>query len=307
MKDNEEWVIQHNELEIYKDEFIGEGEYGKVYKGRWRGTIVAIKEFPQDICPKKISLMRNEFEAMTKLHHPNIIQLLGYTEDPFMIVMEYIPCGNLSSYLRKNRFLSTFKKIQFAICIAKGLSYLHGRKPSLIIHRDLKPSNFLVTEHGQIKIADFGLCKVLVHSKEDKSCESLTSFSPQSPEYTASANVGTFRYMAPEMMNNTHAAKKYSSKVDIYSFGAVLYEIFESVQPYSKILLFLSSRSDLVERVTKKTSPLCFVKSPPLIRVIIKRCLEEEAKNRPSALEILKELEKCEKLYKWWCWDKFFA
>ena len=97
-----------------------------------------------------------EFDIMTKLHHPNIVQFLGYINDPFIIVMEYIPKLDLMSNIRS---LTKKEKISITKDILRGLAYIHNRKPHNLIHRDIKPTNILLTNSKVAKISDFGLSK----------------------------------------------------------------------------------------------------------------------------------------------------
>ena len=171
------------------------------------------------------------------MHHPNIVQLFGYVEEPFVIIMEYFQNGDLFENLNK---LKLNQKIKIANDIIKGLIYIHERRPNSLIHRDIKPRNILLTNSFSAKIADFGLSTflieniikiasnknlVLLENQQSKrsTCEINDPIelnqTNESNEYTD--NVGTERYMAPEVKT-----KHYHNKVDIYSCGILLYELF---------------------------------------------------------------------------------
>ena len=152
---NDDWEINLSEINIFYDKLIGEGSFSKVYLAEWKKTIVAVKIFIEDNVDKSY-LFDREFDTMTRAHHPNIIQLLGYIEDPFMIVMEYLPKKDLLSIINCS-LTSLDKKIDISINILRGINYLHTRKPDYIIHRDIKPQNIIFTVSGKPKIADFGL------------------------------------------------------------------------------------------------------------------------------------------------------
>ena len=92
-----DWEIAPKELIIFYDKVLGEGEFGKVYLSEWRKTKVASKVVNEKIPEDKKELFIKEFDTMTKIHHPNVIQLLGYVEDPLIIVMEYFDNGDLLS------------------------------------------------------------------------------------------------------------------------------------------------------------------------------------------------------------------
>ena len=97
-----------------------------------------------------------EIDIMSKLHHPNIVQFLGYIDDPFTIILEYIPYGHLTANIKK---LNKKQKLSIMRDILKGLAYIHNRRPNNLIHRDIKPTNILLTNSKVAKIADFGLSK----------------------------------------------------------------------------------------------------------------------------------------------------
>lgn len=289
-----EWIIHEQEVVLYKNEILGEGQFGIVYKAEWRGLIVAVKQF-KNLDDHQKKLVENEFKVMTKLHHPNIIQLLGIISKPFSIVMEYIPNGSLTNYLKRHPWTSINRKVIFMMDIAKGLAYLHGRKPSFIIHRDIKPTNFLVTKDLQIKIADFGICKILESEFITKSHENLQYIQ----DISATSNVGTLYYMAPELFSKQKRVG-YSASVDIYSFGSVMYEIFEG----HKIFHFCSTRERFIDYIIVKRYKPRFEKSLLFVKRMIIQCLNSNPLKRPTALEILKYLDHHRKK-KWWLKFRF--
>ena len=217
-----DWEIPPWELFIYKNRLLGEGSFAKVYLAQWRGTFVVAKVLNESICEQKKELVLREFNTMTKLHHPNIVQFLGYIDKPFIIVMEYIPNGDLSTNIFK---ISRKEKINIMKDILKGLVYIHNRKPYSLIHRDIKPTNILLTKSKVAKITDFGLSK-FYNIEKINSHENLVSLENQhsySKDNEFTTPVGTERYMAPE----AQVSGKYNNKVDIYSCGVLLYEMFE--------------------------------------------------------------------------------
>lgn len=241
-----DWEIVPWELFIYKDKLIGQGSFANVYLAKWRETIVVAKVIDQNIAANEKALVMREFDIMAKLHHPNIVQFLGYIDDPLIIVMEYIPNGNLLSNLEK---LKSKERISIMKDILKGLAYIHNRKPACLIHRDIKLTNILLTNSKVAKITDFGLSKFYIENKlsnqnllslNEVDDENENSIQPikiinekeqlidKLKDNDLTKNVGTERYMAPEIKLTT----LYNYKVDIYSAGIVLYELFEK-----KILL----------------------------------------------------------------------
>lgn len=225
IKDKEfsDWEIPPWELFIFKDKILGEGSFAKVYMAKWRETLVVAKVINETICKQKKELVLREFNIMTKLHHPNIVQFLGYIDNPFIIIMEYIPKGDLLNNIPK---LYKNDKINIMKDILKGLIYVHNRKPYSLIHRDIKPTNILLTKSKTAKITDFGLSK-FYNLEKINSYDNLSELSNN--ESTVESNdltieVGTQRYMAPE----ANISGNYTNKVDIYSCGILLYEMFEN-------------------------------------------------------------------------------
>jgi serine/threonine protein kinase len=283
-----EWIINNKEINMERKFILGKGQFGTVYAGEWRGLVVAIKKF-DNLDKNKVKLMENEFNVMTKLHHPNIIQLLGYVENPFSIVMEYIPKGCLRNYLKTHAWTTVQLKMRFMMDIAKGLAYLHARKPSFIIHRDIKTTNFLVTKDLQVKIADFGICKILENQYIVKSQENLQYLQ----DIDATANVGTLYYMAPELVVKKKTTN-YNASVDIYSFGCVMYEVFEG----NKLFDFISNREEYINVILSQQRPE-FFRTKKFIKKIILQCLDKNPLRRPTAIWILKYFQHYYKS-KWW-------
>jgi serine/threonine protein kinase len=217
---NDDWQIDISEIKIFYDKLIGEGSFSKVYLAEWKKTTVVVKVFNLQTNVDKTYLFDREFDTMTRSHHPNIIQLLGYIEDPFIIVMEYLPNKDLLSIIN-SKFTSLDKKLDISIDILKGINYLHSRKPDYIIHRDLKPQNIIFTKSFKPKITDFGLSRLLKNK-----CIIANYHKMIKKNEDLSQNVGSYRYMAPEIRSN----KNYNYKIDIWSLGIMFYELFENTR-----------------------------------------------------------------------------
>lgn len=217
---NDDWQIDISEIKIFYDKLIGEGSFSKVYLAEWKKTTVVVKVFNLQTNVDKTYLFDREFDTMTRSHHPNIIQLLGYIEDPFIIVMEYLPNKDLLSIIN-SKFTSLDKKLDISIDILKGINYLHSRKPDYIIHRDLKPQNIIFTKSFKPKITDFGLSRLLKNK-----CIIANYHKMIQKNQDLSQNVGSYRYMAPEIRSN----KNYNYKIDIWSLGIMFYELFENTR-----------------------------------------------------------------------------
>ena len=224
-----DWEIPPGELFIFSKRLLGEGSFAKVYLAKWRETFVVAKVINPNICKNDKELVLREFEIMTKLHHPNIVQFLGYIDEPFIIIMEYIPNGDLLENIKK-RSLTKENKKNIMRDVLQGLAYIHNRLPYSLIHRDIKPTNILLTNSKVAKITDFGLSKFNNIYKscsnnnlnEDNSYNNLSNNCNIFKDLTII--VGTERYMAPEI----NEQKPYNNKIDIYSCGILLYEMFEN-------------------------------------------------------------------------------
>lgn len=269
-----EWEIPTYDL-TYK-ELIGQGKFGKVYHSLWRGTPVAAKT-DNKITNEDKQIIINELDTLIKIHHPNIVQIFGFVEEPFALVMEYLPNKDLLHYIKYEKKINLQQKVNICIDVLRGLEYLHCRKPKSLIHRDIKPQNILLTPSGRAKIADFGLSKFIDEKiKKTISKDSLEDILCSSPLVTSyletrmnddsemTSHVGSLRYMSPEMKKN----QKYNHKTDIWSAGIVFIELFEHV------------RYDVDKFVWNKT-PI------DIQNIINQRMLKNEYKDRGRANELI--------------------
>jgi serine/threonine protein kinase len=194
-------------------EKLGEGAYGKVFKGKLSNEIhVAVKILNSSNGNGEEFI--NEVGTMGKIHHVNVVRLVGYCADGFRraLVYEFLPNDSLekfisSTYANKS-FLSWDKLHDIALGVAKGIEYLHQGCNQRILHFDIKPHNVLLDQNFNPKISDFGLAKLC---SKDRSAVSMTTIR------------GTVGYIAPEVFSRNFG--NVSSKADVYSFGILLLEI----------------------------------------------------------------------------------
>jgi serine/threonine protein kinase len=188
---------------------LGKGGMGKVYRARdiRLDRVVAVKVLLASLCDQPLAIQRFEREAraISSLNHPNICRLydVGNQGGIDYLVMEYLEGETLTSCLRRGP-LPVAAVIRYGIEMADALDATHGRG---IIHRDLKPGNIFLLDHGECKILDFGLAKLGRESKSE-----LTD---------SGVLMGTVRYMSPEQARG----ESLDSRTDIFSLGAVLYEM----------------------------------------------------------------------------------
>jgi len=193
-------------------EKLGEGGYGSVFKGKLHsGSYVAIKVLRKS---KNIGQdFINEVATIGRIHHQNVVQLIGYCAEGSKraLVYEFMPNGSLDKFIfsKEGNMHLTYDTIyNIAIGIARGISYLHHGCEMQILHFDIKPHNILLDEKFIPKVSDFGLAKLYPTNKS---------------VMTVTAARGTIGYMAPELFYTNIG--RISDKSDVYSFGMLLMEI----------------------------------------------------------------------------------
>lgn len=218
------------QLEIL--ELLGRGGMGAVYKARQKelDRIVALKILPPGIGHDRAFAERftREAKALAKLNHPHIVTLydFGQVDGLFYFFMEYVDGVNLRQLLSGRR-MSPSEALAIVPQICEALQFAHDRG---IIHRDIKPENILLGKDGQVKIADFGVAKIVAGDAG----EPLSSGAPPSqPEITESGRVlGTPQYMAPEQASHP---LEVDHRADIYSLGVVFYQMLTGELPGKRI------------------------------------------------------------------------
>jgi serine/threonine protein kinase len=210
-----------------------------------------------------------EVTFLSRLHHPNVIKFVAaYKDSPvYFVVTEYLSEGSLRAYLHKleEKSLPLPKLIAIALDIARGMEYIHSQG---IIHRDLKPENILIDQGFRLKIADFGI------ACEEVYCDMFHD------------DPGTFRWMAPEMIKR----KSYDKKVDVYSFGLILWEMVAGTIPYQD----MNPVQAAYAVVNKNLRPVIPVGCPPCMRALIEQCWSLQPDKRPEFWQVMKVLEEFE-------------
>ncbi|XP_065877553.1 serine/threonine-protein kinase 12 [Euphorbia lathyris] len=260
-----EYEICPDELDFTNSVEITKGTFRMA---SWRGIQVAVKRLGSD--EDKVRAFRDELALLQKIRHPNVVQFLGAVtqSSPMMIVTEYLPKGDLCAYLKVKGALRPGKAVRFALDIARGLNYLHENKPP-IIHRDLEPSNILRDDSGHLKVADFGVSRLLT-VKEDKplTCQDTSC-----------------RYMAPEVFKN----EEYDTKVDVFSFALILQEMIEGCPPFS-----VKQELEVTKLYAEKERPP--FKAPAKhyghgLKELIQECWHENPAKRPTFRQIIRRLD----------------
>ncbi|EFC47641.1 predicted protein [Naegleria gruberi] len=236
-KKRQQYIIPISEINILKR--VGEGAMGMIYHAKWNRTDVAIKQLKTDSNDEEFE---NEAMLMSSLRHPCIVSCYGVsltTNGKYMVV-EYMEHGSLEKAIYNSRIgreIMRFEtKLKILIDITKGLIYLHSIKPHKIIHRDLKPGNILLDKIMNAKVGDFGLSKIVSNNSA-----------------TMTSNVGTLLYMAPELLSDNHKGK--STKVDVYSFGVIMWELLYEILPFSNEIDNSTTVFQILMRVAKGHRP----------------------------------------------------
>ncbi|KAK9928382.1 hypothetical protein M0R45_025519 [Rubus argutus] len=269
---------------------IGEGGFGRVYKGRLEaGQVVAIKQLNHDGL-QGFQEFIVEVLMLSLLHHTNLVTLIGYCTDgdQRLLVYEYMPRGSLEDHLfdlnPDQEPLSWDTRIKIAVGAARGLEYLHCKANPPVIYRDLKSANILLDDHFNPKLSDFGLAKL----------------GPVGDNTHVSTRVmGTYGYCAPEYA----MSGKLTLKSDIYSFGVVMLELItgkkaidgtkkqgeQNLVSWSRP--FLKDRRKFVQLVDPLLQGRFPVRCLHHAVAITAMCLQEQPTFRPLISDIVVALE----------------
>jgi len=263
---------------------LGAGGMGEVYRGRDTRLerTVAIKILPAHLSNDPVRKQRFEREAKTisSLNHPHICVLhdVGHQDGIDYLVMECVEGETLAKRLEKGP-LHIDQVLKLGAQIADALDKAHRAG---IVHRDLKPGNIMLTAAGA-KLLDFGLAKP---AAPPASAATLTAISPESPVTEQGTIVGTFQYMSPEQVEG----KEVDGRSDIFSLGAVLYEMATGKRAFEG----KSQLSVATAILEKEPEPIAAVKpmTPLALDHAVKKCLAKSADERwQSASDLASELE----------------
>jgi serine/threonine protein kinase len=209
---------------------LGEGGMGMVYRARDTrlGRLAAIKVLPREFAsdPERKRRLIHEAKTTSALSHSHIVTVyeIDCLDGVDFIAMELVAGKTLDTLIpRKGMRINEALKI--AIQVADALAAAHAAG---IVHRDLKPGNIMVSEDGQVKLLDFGLAKVARNSGSPSQIQTITASSDLRPETEEGVAVGTVAYMSPEQAEG----KKVDTRSDVFSFGAVLYEMLTGTRAF---------------------------------------------------------------------------
>ncbi|XP_026104770.1 tyrosine-protein kinase ABL2-like isoform X1 [Carassius auratus] len=263
---HDKWEMERTDITMKHK--LGGGQYGEVYVGVWKkySLTVAVKTLKEDTM--EVDEFLKEAAVMKEVKHPNLVQLLGVCtlEPPFYIVTEYMPHGNLLDYLREcdREQVNAVVLLYMATQISSAMEYLEKKN---FIHRDLAARNCLVGENHVVKVADFGLSRLMTGDT-----------------YTAHAGAKfPIKWTAPESL----AYNTFSIKSDVWAFGVLLWEIATyGMSPYPGI--DLSQVYDLLEKGYRMEQP---EGCPPKVYELMRACWQWSPLDRPSFAEIHQAFE----------------
>ncbi|KAL3372906.1 hypothetical protein AABB24_005100 [Solanum stoloniferum] len=273
---------------------IGEGGFGKVYKGTLHsGVKVAVKRSEAGH-GQGLMEFQTEIMLLSKIRHQHLVSLIGYCDerDEMILVYEFMAKGTLREHLYSSNEdlgksssrskLSWDQRLQICIGAANGLQYLHAGLPEPTIHRDIKSTNILLDEDYVAKVADFGLSK---------------SGQPEETHIVTDVK-GSFGYLDPEYLKSM----QLTQKSDVYSFGVVLFEVLcarpavDNMLPRNQMNLAEWGLSWIKEnQIEKIIDPFLVGKiNPNSLRKfgeIAEKCLQENGTDRPKMMDVLWDLD----------------
>ena len=242
-----------SDLVISRDR-LGGGAQGMVFKGTWKGMQVAVKKCLQPD-PRDVRIL------LSLGGHPNVIRLYGMVKEEYscLVVTELVKGGSLYDFLYKEKKTpSDDQRLYWMKDIAMGMEFLHHQG---IAHRDLKSGNVLLGDRMMAKLCDFGTARSLDHT----TCQSAVT--------------GTYRWMAPEIVDSPDA--RINKKCDMYSYAMVLYELVTLKKPFYHAP---TGQKAMVNAVMGKRPvlPESDAECPPFLRCLITACWDADPKVRPS-------------------------
>lgn len=279
---------------------IGQGGFGSVYFGKLQqGKDIAVKVLSL-FGGQGVQEFLNEIDLLSKVHHKNLVSLLGYCNETseLMLVYEHMSGGSLRGHLygstSERSQLNWKTRLKIASDAAQGMEYLHVGCTPKIIHRDIKTANILLDKNFSGKLADFGLSKMAIEGEASHVTTSVK---------------GTLGYLDPEYFST----QMLTEKSDVYSFGVVLLEIICGRQPVdaklsaeeinlirwvTRYVEMDENPGKLAEIVDKRSGKDYDIKSITVVAKLAIRCVQAVPSFRPHVSEIVAELKEALKLEK---------
>lgn len=255
------WDVNFEDLENLRD--LSSGNFGKVFRGTYFGTEVAVKKLLDVDDEFMHKYIEREMAILKSLRHPNIVQFMGLSKhrNDYYIVTEFISGGDLRHLLKDHsKELSWKMRVKMALDTAQALTFLHSKG---LMHRDLKSHNLLVDENGKIKLCDFGFSR-----RVGDTAEQMTL-------------CGTDEWMAPEVM----LGEKYDTRADVFSFGMVVTELITRQKPAKRAPgRRFAFDAEAFRPLVPRSCP------PDLVQIAID-CTQWDPHHRPVMKEVLERLK----------------
>ncbi|KAK4346392.1 hypothetical protein RND71_032731 [Anisodus tanguticus] len=250
---------------------LGEGSFGPVYKATLpAGGVVAMKVLGTNSKQGEKEFF-TEVTLLGRLHHRNLVNLVGYCVDKGhrMLIYEFMSNGSLANLLYSEEYtLSWEDRVQIALDISHGVEYLHDGAVPPVIHRDLKTANILLDQSLRAKVADFGLSKEEVFDGRKSGLK------------------GTYGYIDPMYISTS----KFTTKSDIYSFGVILFELITAIHPHQNLMEYVNlaamSSDGVDEILDKKLVGTCSLEQVRSLAAIAHKCIHRTPRKRSSMGEI---------------------
>jgi serine/threonine protein kinase len=336
----EDWELDPASLELSAN-MLGVGAFGEVYAATWRGARVAVKRLKGAFADDTAALaeFRAELAVWCRLHHPHVCQFLGAVTRggggaPPSLVLELCPLGNLGTLLQRHATWGTFIKwddaIRYTAGIAAGVHYLHGRRPHAVMHRDLKPANCLLDGSNNIKLADFGLSKLLRAAGGNEGSQhgrgATADGDVADKAFLLTGETGAYKYMCvaahlharphvlccasvpnPPLTPRRRAAhrapevyrhERYSCKVDVYAFAFICYEMYEGLYRAEEPAAHAAAAAAKSAPFRPDLALLTALGSKRCLEMgaLIRRCWDPDPKKRPCFALITADVRNIRKL-----------
>ena len=281
-------TISESNIELLRDQDLGRGAYGRVFKVRYRGSLCAAKEIHSILVEAAYipaerrrlqAVFQRECDHCSKLNHPNIVHFIGMYHPPqqlFPVMIMELMDESLTTYAEKQN-ISFKRRMSVLYDVAEGLCYLHSRNPP-VIHRDLSPNNVLLKHLPLLpvaKIADLGVAKIIVDDKE----------------YLTKAP-GTVHFMPPEALVDK---PQYDSSLEVFSYGGITLYTVNGKWPKPTVITKLDPVTGGLKAFTeveRRQEHLDKMRGEAeMLRPLVEACLDNDPVKRPSIIELSEKIK----------------
>ncbi|KAF0714386.1 Aste57867_3894 [Aphanomyces stellatus] len=257
---------------------LAQGAYGEVWLATYNEQTIAVKKLPSTHTTHSLKAVQqfvSEISLHAKIQCPRVVSFIGaawpkWSPGDMMLLLEYMDQGDLREMLQHNATthqLAWIDKLHVALQVAEALVFLHSLYPP-VVHRDLKSRNILLDSKSGAKITDFGVSREL-------------------DDATMTAGIGTYRWMAPEVLYDGH----YTELADMFSFGVILAELETEILPYSDLRDPTTDEpytdtSIITKVISGKIRPSLTRGVPAWYGSLVQECLALESTDRPNAMQV---------------------